>query len=92
MTKLIIAGAKYFNGESILIPHYTGKFWMVDCDEYATREDILSRYDKKYFKENKDNYIEHDGVNYYYAEYSPFTVTEDWELLSDLSDLRYNDF
>lgn len=44
MTKLVIKGAQYFlsdpAGDAILIPHYTGEFWIVDCDEYLTEQEI----------------------------------------------------
>ena len=35
--------------------------------------------------------FEHDGTIYYECEYSPYHV-EDWELLSDLSDLEYTEY
>lgn len=90
MNRLVIAGALYFDGEDILIPHYTGEFHIVDCDQYSTKKEILKNYDKAYFNQVKDYYIEHDGVKYYSAEYSCFCPSDEWELLSDLSNLRFN--
>jgi len=84
----VIAGAKYYDRDRdvILIPHYTGEYSMVDCTEYATKEDLKGRYDKDFIKNNEENYIEHNGEIYYYAEWGPFSIGG-WELLSDISDL-----
>ena len=38
-TRTVIKGAKYFTGDRILIPHMTGEFCLVDCDEEETLED-----------------------------------------------------
>jgi len=89
MNRLVIAGAVYFDGENILIPHYTGEFHTVDCDLYSPKKEILSSYDRKYFNSVKDDYIEHNGVKYYNAEYSCFCPDDEWELLSDISNLRF---
>lgn len=93
-TQLVIKGAYYKSGDEILVPHYTGEFWMVDCDRYQTKKEILENYDKSFFEENKDNYVTVDGEKYYYAEYSPYSVDDEWELLSDLSELEHieNDY
>ncbi len=87
---LVIAGAYYYDEESdtILIPHYTGEFGIVDCDEYAAMEDLQGRYDQSYIDKVKDDPIEYDGTNYYNSEYNPFSVG-DWQLLSDLSELAH---
>ena len=68
--KTVIKGAVYKRENDLVIPHYTGECWMVDCDNYVTME---------------------EGVKYYYAEWSPEHVTDDWELLSDISELRMED-
>ena len=88
---LVIAGAQYLVGDSILIPHYTGDFSIVDCDEYTILSELKGRYNKTYIKNVKDNYIENEGIKYYYAEYSPFGTDPNWELLSDLSNLRFEE-
>ena len=87
---LVIAGARYFNGDSILIPHFTGEFYMVDCDEYAPLKTLKAIYSKDYVTQvvEDERYLEHDGVKYYCAESGPFIIN-DWELLSDLSSLRF---
>ena len=90
-TQLVIKGAHYFDGESILIPHFTGQFIIVDCTEYTTKEVLKGRYSKDWIKENKSDYIDYEGTHYYYAEYSPFNITKDWYLLSDLSDLEHTE-
>lgn len=89
--KLVIKGAQYLVQGEILVPHYTGEYSEVDCTRYLTKKDFLETYEKKYFKEWKDDFIEHEGVKYYYAEYSPYYIDEGWELLSDLSELSYQE-
>lgn len=89
--RLIIKGAQYFDGESILIPHFTGEFYIVDYTEYVTKDVLKQRYNSHFIKENKDNYIEHEGEKYFYAEYSPFNVSDSWELLNDVSNLYFQD-
>nr|DAM45049.1 MAG TPA: hypothetical protein [Caudoviricetes sp.] len=86
--KTVIKGAVYKRENDLVIPHYTGEFWMVDCDNYVTMEELEQDYDEDYIKEVEDNYIEYDEVKYYYAEYSPEHVEDSWELLSDISELR----
>lgn len=71
--RTVIKGAKYFTGDRILIPHMTGEFFMVDYDEYVDSVE--------------DNYIEHEGEKYYYAEWGPFNVSEEWDLISDISNV-----
>ena len=87
---LIVRGAYYYNSESdeILIPHYTGEFRIVDCDQYVTMKELKRSYDKKYIAQVIDSLIEYEGKKYYNAEYSPRDVG-DWELLSDLSELSH---
>lgn len=89
MTALVIAGAYYkIEDEDVVIcPHYTGEFSIVDCDKYLNKEDFLGAYEEEYLDE--DNFIEVGGKKYYYAEYKPFNVDENWTLLSDLSNLRH---
>ncbi len=91
MNKLVIKGAFYFDNSSdtILMPHYTGEFSIVDCNTYEKMSELKSRYDKDYIKSVKDDYIELDGVKYYSTEYSPCAVSDDWDLLSDLSELNH---
>lgn len=88
--KLVIKGAYYYDKDSdiILVPHFTGEFRIVDCDIFMTMEDLKDSYDESYINDVKDNPIEYDGKNYYNAEYSPQSVDE-WELLSDLSELAH---
>ena len=87
--RLIIKGAYYFDGDSILQAHYTGEFHTVDCTQYVKEKELKEKYPDSFIAENKDNYIEKDGIKYCYAEYSPFAVTDEWELLSDLSELEH---
>ncbi len=90
--KTIIKGACYFDRENktVLKPHFTGGFYTVDCTEYITEGKLKERYDQSFIDENKDDCIEVEGATYYYAESSPFLV-EDWELLSDISDIEYTE-
>jgi hypothetical protein len=81
--KTVIAGAVYKRENDLVIPHQTGEFSIVDCDNYVTMEELKADYDEDYIKEVEDNYIEYRGVKYYYAEWSPEHVTDDWYLLSE---------
>jgi len=89
-TKLVIAGAVYYSDslDALLIPHFTGEYWMVDCTRYLKKKELKDRCPDYWFKENKENYIEFEGERYYYAEYSPIH-TDDLNLLSDLSELKF---
>lgn len=88
---LIIKGAIYKDGDSVLCAHFTGEYWQVDCTEFKTKKDIKSEYDKIAAKEFLGGYyITVDDVKYYECEYSPY-CTEDFVLLSDLSSLEFFD-
>jgi hypothetical protein len=88
--KLVIKGAYYYDRESetILIPHFTGEYCAVDCTKYIKLDELKESYDESFVNEVKDDFVEFEGEKYYYAEYSPCHI-EDWELLSDLSDLEH---
>ena len=88
--KTVIKGAYYYdrNLDKILIPHFTGEFCIVDCTQYIKRDELKERYDEAFVNEVEDDFVEFEGEKYYYAEYSPQNV-EDWELLSDISDLEH---
>ena len=86
--RTVIKGAVYKRENDLVIPRYTGEFYAVDCDNYITMEELKDRYDDNYIKQVEDNYIEHEGVKYYYAEWYPEHVNDEWELLSDISELR----
>lgn len=91
MTKIIIKGAIYKSGDTLLRPHYSGEFWMVDCTEYKTKKAIKEDYEKKYQKEFLSNLcLTHENVKHYECEYSPYH-TDDFELLSDISDVDFYD-
>nr|DAN43995.1 MAG TPA: hypothetical protein [Caudoviricetes sp.] len=81
--KTVIKGAVYKRENDLVIPHQTGEFSIVDCDNYVTMEELKADYDEDYIKEVEDNYIEYRGIKYYYAEWSPEHVTDDWYLLSE---------
>lgn len=90
---LIIKGAFYFDGETILVPHFTGEFSIVDCTEWQTEEYIRNAYSERNaqeFVENGCRYT-HDGIDYFECESSPYN-TEGLELLSDLSDLEFTNY
>lgn len=88
--KLVIKGVFYYDRESdtILVPHFTGEYSVVDCDRYLTMDELKDRYDENYINQVKDNPMHFEGKDYYDAEYSPYDVG-DWELLSDLSELSF---
>ena len=89
MIALVIAGAYYKieDKDVVISPHYTGEFSIVDCNRYLNKEDFLDAYEEKYL--NEEDFIEVGGKKYYYAEYTSFSVDENWTLLSDLSKLRH---
>jgi hypothetical protein len=89
---LVIKGAYYFvDGDKVLIPHYTGDYHIVDCDRYLTLEELKGQYNDDFIESVLDTYIVVDDVKYYFAEYSPYNVDENWELLSDLSELYFEE-
>ena len=51
-------------------------------------EELKSNYNEDFIKESLNNTIEVDGTIYYYSEYSP-RIIDNWELLSDLSELEH---
>ena len=92
MIKLVIKGAYYYdrNADIILVPHFTGEFFAVDCDKFVTMKELKNIYDDNYIDQVKDNPIEFEDNFYYDAEYKTFNVG-DWELLSNLSELFHNE-
>lgn len=89
---LIIKGAIYKDGDELVRPHYTGEYYMVDCTEYKTIENIVKEYDIDFAKNvvNSKEPLLHDDVEYYECEYSPH-ITEGFELLSDIYELCFYD-
>lgn len=83
---IVIKGAYYYDSAKnrILIPHYTSEAWMVDCDIYLTKKEIGNSF----FKRNTNDFIKYEDKKYYYAEYAP-CITDNLELLSDLSELEH---
>ena len=92
-TQLVIKGAYYYDNESdtILVPHFTGEFIIVDCTQYKKASDLKGVYDKQFLIENKENYVMYEGSKYFYAEYSPNNISDEWFLLSDLSNLFFEE-
>lgn len=89
--KTIIKGAIYKDGDELLRPHFTGEFWMVDCTEYKTKENILEDYDADFANKCLENtMLTYDDVTYYECEYSPHH-TENFELLSDITAIEFYD-
>ena len=92
--ELVIKGIVYFESElnHIIIPVHTGFFNSVDCEAYITEEEmILKGYSEDYRNSNKENYITRDGVKYFYTGYTPYHIDDDWQILSDISGLVFND-
>lgn len=88
---LIIKGAIYKSGDLLLRAHYSGDFVAVDCTEYRLLKDLKKNYVDKYVKEFKENrYLTCDRKRYYQAEWGPHN-TQDFELLSDLSEIEFYD-
>lgn len=89
-TQLIIKGAIYTNGDTLLRAHFSGIFHMVDCTEYKTKKEIKANYSKEHTREFlKGTTLEYEGVKYYECEFSPYNVDDDFILLSDLSTLKF---
>lgn len=89
--RLVVAGAYYKAGDRILVPHYTGEFRAVDCDVFLEKDDLPEYYNETEIEsliKNK-NYIEVEGIKYYYATYKLYNIDKEWELLSDLSKLKH---
>ena len=90
--QMIIKGLIYKCGDELLRPHFSGYYYAVDCTEYKTAKQIRQEYDK----ETAKNFIKNSlcltyaGVKYFECEYSPFNV-EDFEPLSDISDISFYD-
>ena len=88
---VIIKGAIYTDGETLLRAHYTGDFNAVDCTEYKKKAVIKSDYDKETAQEFlKGFYLKYEGEKYFECEYSPYH-TSNLSLLSDLSEIEYFD-
>lgn len=85
---LVIKGARYFRGNDIVVPMMSGEYFMVDCENYVTLEELKGDYDPEYVDSVKNNYIEYQGVKYYYAEWGPEYITDEWRLISDVSGLE----
>ncbi len=88
--KTVIKGAYYYDRDSdtILIPHFTGEFVIVDCSSYEQMSEIEDNYNQDYIDTVKGNSIEFEGEEYYSTEWSPYNVG-DWELLSDIGELEH---
>lgn len=91
MTKLIIKGAIYTDGEILFRPRLSGEYYVVDCTEYKTEELIRAEYSEE--TANKfinGNHLHYNDETYYECEYSPIH-TQYMELLSDISTLAFYD-
>ena len=90
---LCIRGATYYDpgADWILIPHYSGDYRAVDCDQYAPMGDLKQNYDKAYIRGVVKDYpvLTYRGTKYYYAEWGP-NSTDGLILLSDLTDFLSN--
>ena len=89
--KTVIKGAMYFDGQTLLRPHFTGEFSMVDCTTYERKEEINA----KYSNDIADLFLTvppfvYDGTEYYQTEYSVF-YTDEMTLISDISSIEFFD-
>jgi hypothetical protein len=90
--KTIIKGMLYKAGDRVVRPHFSGEYYMVDCTEYLTKEQIEIDFGSagdEFFGEDGFN-IRCEGVDYWEAESGPYH-TEDFDLLSDLSHVDHYD-
>jgi uncharacterized protein YwgA len=91
--KTIIKGAIYEinNGETLLRPHYSGNFSVVDCTEYKQKKQIKEDYNAYHANRFLSGfYLTYEGNKYYECEYSP-RCTDDMYLLSDIDKINYWD-
>ena len=88
--KLVIKGAWYFDGEALLVPHFTGEYHTVDCSRFLPIGELEALYDKEFIKIALDFPYTYNNITYYPAEYMPFVIG-DWQLLSDLSELSHTE-
>ena len=87
--KIVIKGAMYRVGGRIVSPHYSGEFSMVDVDEFCIYQELLdSGFEPEEIEELFA--IEVEGETFYLWGATPEIVTEEWELLSDLSEVSVN--
>ena len=92
--ELVIKGATYYERElnEIIIPMHTGVFRSVDCEAYLTKEKLKGKgYSEEYIRGVKENYITRNGIKYFYSGYTPYHIDEDFELMSDLSELVFEE-
>ena len=95
MSYLIIAGAYFKTDENtIVMPYYSGQYSFVECDVYLTQEKLLQKYDLSWFKKNyttlKDFSLHIDrDVFYLSASQELCKITQDWDLLSDISNYHH---
>ena len=89
--KTIIEGLIYTDGEILLRPVMSGYYYMVDCIEYLPKKTVKELYDGSNASNIlKGTYLTHKDKKYFECEVSPQN-TNDMELLSDLSLVKYYD-
>lgn len=87
--KIVIKGAMYRVGGRIVSPHYSGEFSMVDVDEFCLYQELIdSGFEPEEIEEMFS--IEVEGETFYLWGATPEIITEDWELLTDLSEVSVN--
>lgn len=91
--RTVIKGAFYFdrNSKILLVPHFTGEYSMVDCDSFETMDGLKETYDDSYIDTVYDSPIEFEGESYYSTESGPFNISDSWKLLSDISELSFQE-
>lgn len=92
-TKLVINGAYYYSEQfgCVVMVCRTGEFWVVDCNRFFLKENYIEKFGEEQFIENEDDFIMYDHEQYFSDNGSIPLNTEDFELLSDLTDLRHNE-
>lgn len=90
--KTIIKGAIYKDGDELVRVHFTGEFWMVDATEFKTKDAIQEEYHTEFADTCLQNtMLTYEGIGYFECESSPHH-TENFELLSDISELEFYDY
>jgi len=88
---LVVSGAFYYSEEykAVIKCCRTGEFWMVDCIRYIQKRRYIENFGKQSFKDNEDNFVLYEGEKYFSEDGSIPLQTIDFDLLSDLSDLKH---
>ena len=92
-TEIVIKGAFYydFKSEKILMPLVTSEGFFVNCIEYLPEKSYKKQLGKEFFEENKKDFVTYDKGTYFYAGRNANYINRNLKLLSDLSELSFEE-